>query len=59
MQITPKPKYVASNPNNFDSSGNNFTTRNTVRNAAQVTQPEVIPKIEEIRKINFKIVNRI
>ena len=49
MQITPKPKYVASKPNNFDSSGNNFTTRNTVRNAAQVTQPEVIPKNDEIK----------
>ena len=53
MQITPKPKYVASKPNTFDSSGNNFTTRNTVKNAAQVTQPEVIPKIKK-KKISQK-----
>ena len=51
MQIIPKPKHVMSSPNIFDTSGNNLTTKNTVRNAAHVTHPEAIPEINRIVKL--------
>ena len=42
-----------SSPHIFDTSGNNLTTKNTVRNAAHVTHPEAMPAMNRMVKLGF------
>ena len=49
-QTPPKPKYVAGAPQTFTTVGKSFTTRNTVRKATHVTQPDVMPLINKLKE---------